>query len=642
MKSKTAFFNKGICLNYLKRYWPFWLGYLVIALMIIPGNILPMLNLDVKRAEQDMFWYIMDMNRTVLHRGRDALALSAVFGVIAAMVMYSFMYNNRSVSMMCSLPIRRETLFVTAFVTGLVPMLIIDLVVVAATLPTVTSGVVDAINLWRLLGMLVLSNIAFYCFGVFCAVLTGNIVVLPVVYLILNTAVVLAEQAVRSVLDVIVYGFASFRGHLTAFSPIVAATDWFYPRSETESVIENGVKVVRETGVFNIDHYYVLFIYCAVGLALAALALCIYRRRDMECAGDVVAVPILKPIFKYCLCLGFGICFGLVVFGNVFYRVSGGLPTTLVLLAFILVGAFIGYFAAEMLMQKTLRVFRGKWAGYIVSAAVITAFVFAAEYDMTGYEKRIPDIDDVKHVTIGYYEGATVEKPESIEAILDYHKLLLESKSVNETADITDRINIKYTLADGSRVDRYYPISKDDAQLADENSCINVLFPVVNLQEAIDKRASTTIPVTEDSVQNGNLNSWYVDEEGEYHHTDIELTEEQVTELYNDCILPDASEGKLKRIFPVNNDEYYNCATTATLSFELMDDEHEFYYYDFVIYMDAERTANWITENTEIELLPLKEADWQNYENDSVYMNYYRPASGSIYSSAVYETRAVG
>ena len=398
---------------------------------------------------------------------------------------------------------------------------------------------------------------------------------------------------------------------------------------------------MKETGVFNIDHYYVLFIYCAVGLALAGLALYIYRRRDMECAGDVVAVPILKPIFKYCLCFGFGICFGLVVFSNVFYRVPGGMPTTLVLLAFILVGAFIGYFAAEMLMQKTLRVFRGKWAGYIVSAAVITAFVFAAEYDMTGYEKRIPDIDDVKHVTIGYYEGATLEKPESIEAVIDYHKLLIENKSVNETADITDRINIKYTLADGSRVDRYYPISKDDAQLADENSCINVLFPVVNLQEAIDKRASTTIPVTEDSVQNGNLNSWYVDEKGEYHHTDIELTEEQVTELYNDCILPDASEGKLKRIFPVNNDEYYNCATTATLSFELMDDEHEFYYYDFVIYMDAERTANWITENTEIQLLPLKEADWQNYENDSVYMNYYKPVYSSYYSP-VYETRAAG
>jgi len=230
VKSKTAFFNKGICLNYLKRYWPFWLGYLVIVFMVIPGNILPMLNLDVKRAEQDMFWYIMDMNRTVLHRGRDALTLSIIFGVLAAMVMYSYMYNSRSVSMMCSLPVRRETLFVTAFVTGLVPMLVIDvLAVVVTAVPTVSSGIVDAINIWRLMGMLVLGNIAFYCFGVFCAVLTGNIVVLPVVYLILNAAVVLAEQAVRSVLDVIVYGFARFSEHLTAFSPILQLPTGFTP-----------------------------------------------------------------------------------------------------------------------------------------------------------------------------------------------------------------------------------------------------------------------------------------------------------------------------------------------------------------------------------------------------------------------------
>jgi len=31
----------------------------------------------------------------------------------------------------------------------------------------------------------------------------------------------------------------------------------------------------------------------------------------------------------------------------------------------------------------------------------------------------------------------------------------------------------------------------------------------------------------------------------------------------------------------------------------------------------------------------------QNYENDSVYMNYYKPAYSSYYSP-VYETRAAG
>ena len=37
----------------------------------------------------------------------------------------------------------------------------------------------------------------------------------------------------------------------------------------------------------------------------------------------------------------------------------------------LIVGAFIGYFAAEMLIQKTMHVFRGKWKGLLITWAVL-------------------------------------------------------------------------------------------------------------------------------------------------------------------------------------------------------------------------------------------------------------------------------
>jgi len=627
VKSERALFNKGVCLNYLKRYWPLWLAYLIIVMMTVPGGILPQLDNQYIRTEDDAFWFFVDMNRTVLRVGSGTVGLSIVSGIIAAMVMYSYMYTTRGCTMMCSLPVRRETLFITTYLTGLMPMLLVDILAVAVTAaPALSSGYVDGINLWRLLAMLTLSNVAFYSFGVFCAVLTGNIVVLPAVYFILNVAVVLAESTVREVLDILIYGFNEMGGKLTGFSPIAAsASSWFYPQGETAEVVKNGQRYMEETGKFTIDHFNVLFIYCAVGLALVALALYIYRRRDMECAGDVVAVPILKPIFKYCMCFGVAFCFATVVYNNVFYRIANGSAETVAVLLLLLVGAFIGYFVSEMLMQKTLRVFGSKWKGYIISAALLSVFVLAVELDVTGYEKYIPQVDEIESAGIAYYEGSNLEKEESLKALTDYHALLLAEKKANESATISEYIVIDYNLENGKAISRRYPIAKDEAQLLNMESPINLLSPVVNLQEAIDKRAATEIPVTAKNVNSGWLNGYYVDSERQYHHFDVELTKEQIVELYNNCVLPDASEGKLKRIFPVNNEEYYSCATTVNFNFELKGSDHRHYYYDFVMYMDAERCVEWIRENTDVVLLPMKEADWCNVENDSVYLNYYKP-----------------
>ena len=625
MKSSKALFNKGVSLNLLKRYWPLWLGYLIIVMMVIPGGILPRLDNSYIRTEQDLFWHVLDMNRSVLRMGSTGVTLSFVSGVVAAMVMFSFMYTTRGCTMMCALPVRRETLFVTTYLTGLLPMLLIDALAVAVTaVPAISSGYVDAVNLWRLLAMLLLSNVAFYSFAVFCAVLTGNIVVLPAVYFILNAAVTLAESTVREVLHIVIYGFNSSANKLIAFSPLAAATTWFNPVAETERVIENGSSYMRETGAFSVDHFYVLIIYCVVGLVLAALALYIYRRRDMECAGDVVAVPCLKPIFKYCMCFGVALCFAVLVYNSVFYSLTG-LAEALMVLALLLVGAFIGYFVAEMLMQKTLRVFKGKWAGYIVSAAVLCAFLFAAEFDMTGYEKRLPELSEVETASFVYYERAELEKSESIEALIAYHSQLLDEKSANETARNADVITIDYTLTDGSCIKRRYPIAKDAAQLADETSAINCLSPVVNMQEAIDKRAATHVPVTAENVYDGWFNGYYVDKNAEYYHFEHKITAEQVEEFYNNCILPDAAEGRLKRIFPVNTEEYYSCATTVSFSFGQNDEDYVGHYYDFVMYTDAERCAAWIAENTDIELLPIREADPDQMENDAMYLNYYKP-----------------
>ena len=177
----------------------------------------------------------------------------------------------------------------------------------------------------------------------------------------------------------------------------------------------------------------VLAAYAAAGLLLSGAALLLYKRRRMETAGDVVAIQVLKPVFKYCLCFGTALVFADVTI-QLFYRTEArGLAAAGLVLGLMLVGAFIGYFAAEMLIQKTLKVFRGKWKGFAVACAVIALFVGVFEFDLTGYERRVPAPEDVDFVAVqAGGDVAELKDPARIAEALELHRAVIENKAACE------------------------------------------------------------------------------------------------------------------------------------------------------------------------------------------------------------------
>ena len=106
MKSRISLFNWGVSKNLLRRCWPLWSAYLGVAILLLPAEVANRIaNIDSVTRNG---------NRYVLNAGID-LAYAAVFvGIIAAMTMFSYLYSAKSSGMMCSLPLRRETVFFTA------------------------------------------------------------------------------------------------------------------------------------------------------------------------------------------------------------------------------------------------------------------------------------------------------------------------------------------------------------------------------------------------------------------------------------------------------------------------------------------------------------------------------------------------
>src|SRR5699024_11437436 len=102
---------------------------------------------------------------------------------IGAMSFFSYLYSTRSAVMTASLPISRSCMFMTNFISGLVWLISAQVIAAIVTLIIelsfgVSCVTLSAIGQWLLRS--VMQSIFFFGFASFCAMLAGNLVVLPV------------------------------------------------------------------------------------------------------------------------------------------------------------------------------------------------------------------------------------------------------------------------------------------------------------------------------------------------------------------------------------------------------------------------------------------------------------------------------
>ncbi|MDE6589257.1 MAG: hypothetical protein K2K53_02690, partial [Oscillospiraceae bacterium] len=210
-----------------------------------------------------------------------------------------------------------------------------------------------------------------------------------------------------------------------------------------------------------------LGIYAAAALALAVCAFFLYRARRLESAGDVVSVKAMRPVFKYGVALCAGLAFGVVT------RTFTGGGETLLMIAIVIWGV-IGYFAAQMLLDKSFRVFH-KWKGAAAVAAVFIAVFVVVVFDLTGFETRVPDPASVQEVHVwtgnavyldddGDRLDLNVTDPEVIRLLNVLHRAAVaqrdeEWRRQNMVGDGTSvSLDLDYTLQGGGRMSRRYSV----------------------------------------------------------------------------------------------------------------------------------------------------------------------------------------
>ena len=401
MKLKTSLFNRTVFLNTLQRYWIVFAAYLCALGVCV---IIPLVN-----ALQEAGWYptTLPSYASLLQLLEGSITPVIIVNFIAvavvAALLFSYLYNARHTGMMASLPIKRETMYLSVSAAAMVGMIVCNLVIlVLALIIEVIYGQVHLPALGILLLVSSLSIVTFFGMAAFCCMLTGNIFAGPAVYLIFNFLSFGTELLISNLLQIIVFGISY------NYSPV---TTFLSPVLQVGQSVNFYYNMIRDAADKWIDYTWkmqgmdVLAIYAVVGVVFLYLGMLLYKNRRMETAGDTIAIEILKPVFRFCMTVGGGLLFATFI-NNVLYEVT---PTRAMAAAYIavllIIGGVLGYFIAQMLITKTVNVFRKGWKPLGIYAVAVLIVVTAVETDLFGYERHVPEINEIKEVFISGYNG---------------------------------------------------------------------------------------------------------------------------------------------------------------------------------------------------------------------------------------------
>lgn len=482
MKFRTSCFNPSIARNDLRRFWPLPLVTLLGAILTL---VLPLQTelrwymnggrpMAVAYAENGAFWEEIAppmwayAKEWAYARSTYVVWVMAGLALISALLVFRHLHSRRETQFYLGLPLKRRCLYITQVVTGwamvMVPTVIAALAMMAVM--AVYDGSVAAV--WVLLGEATAAYTLLYGLAVLACVLAGNGLGAVLVYGGMNSAVIVIILCAGYVASLFIPGL---RGNmllpgltklLTPIYMLVSAMGIRYENVSAASMSSTG-------GTFSVAHLTdpTMVVLCGIaGAALLVLGAVLYQIRRGENAGATIAFRPIKTLCKVLAAL-------MVSAGGSVVTLSvmslSGKPEFALLVLLVLAWLVLGWIAAEMIIQKSFRIFRRKsltqWA---VLAVILVAIMVGGKLDVTGYIHRMPDLTRVEQATL-LVDGTTVTV-EGHEA-LEIHETILENldeTSCDNLNQATYHIQITYWMAgDKSMVRSYYVPTDDDGRIED-------------------------------------------------------------------------------------------------------------------------------------------------------------------------------
>ena len=465
MPSKRSFFNAALFKKHLSRFWPLWgvvslvgaMFPLYLQLALMQGAARAVVVGDFRYGLYSIACYFVP-------------AFTCAYAIFCVAAAWGFLFSARAVGLMHALPADRTCLFLTNTLAALA-MQLIPFAVTGGLVCAVAAGwgFFDLASVCGTVVTVLFCVLLFTGMGTLCAMLTGHAFALPAFYLLANFLAWLMELLTMSLAHSFLIGVPTMEdvGRFSFLSPVVRIYNSFSIYSE---------RLGDGEMLYGLQGLWVVALYALAGLALLALSWLLYRKRQSESAGDVVAFRWLRPIFRYGVALLSALTVGRLLYEALWRSIfqQNAYADALPMGVCLFLGGLLGYYAASMLLAKSRRVFgKRSLPGVGIVAAGAAAVCLLASMDPFGLEKKIPAWEDIESVTI-YDRGVestwpAEAYPEQAKALLEFHQSIINdldyirSYVPGRELDAGNKIfshylYLEYKLKDGSTLLRQYDL----------------------------------------------------------------------------------------------------------------------------------------------------------------------------------------
>ena len=581
MKLKTSFFDPTVLKKDITRFAPIWALYTLFSLLVV---------LLLGESDPEPARFANNASEIFLSMG----VVNFIYAPLAALFLFGDLFKSRMCNALHALPLRREGWFLTHLTAGLL-FCIVPNCVSALLAAGLLGEYAWMAALW--LGLMALQYIFFFGVATFACYCSGNALGALAIYGIVNFLSTIVGWFAVTFYEPLLYGVKLDFYRFAKYSPVVR----FCNASYLETYYDNMTGGLTVEGFVAADWRY-LGIAGGVGVVFLVLALLIYRARQLESAGDLISFKPAAPVF-------------LVLFtflaGTVFYFIASLTGPTLQYI-FLVIGMGVGFFTGRMLLERKVKVFRGK---SFLALGILTAVFFASlgitALDPTGITRRVPETDKIQYVTIcrSHYvydldrNTVILKGKEDIETIQTIHKACIDAPFDVESTVGRTPVYIRYALTNGTSLERYYYIESEseyDETLMRYFTSVEAVFGGQNPSDILNRLRMIEVYCYEENypllavAKNEDyldLND-YTDKHGEdsnclAYYSDIPGQDDVLKGLF-EAIKTDCGQGNIAPSGVFYDKEIWGHITLRYLMGDNL------YYLDIDIYADCENTIAYL------------------------------------------------
>lgn len=398
MTSKISFFS--LCVENMKRRM--WLLVLASLTYFVSMPVALLLNLQANYGYSST-----EAHYELVFSGFFSIgftgALAAGFAIVCAVAGFAWLFSKKKVDLYHSIPVKRERLFLSIYLNGILLWLVPYLVSLL-----VCIGIVSRNLIWNgtmvsaaaiTFGVNLLFFLLFYNLAIVAVMLTGNMINClftgGVLFGYAMCMRLLLEGYLELFLATYYAGNTDFLRELKFTSPIM--TFLYFAEEFTEW---NGRLQVYLIG----GGFALYLLQCLIMAAIAgAAALLLYRHRPSEAAGKSIAFGKILNLYRILLVIPLALGSGLFFYA----MVEGSRAETAWLIFGLLFGLVLSHGFIEVLFQMDIRAMFSYKRQLLATGVVVFLLAFSVKGDWYGINRSMPEKEDITSmaVTAGLFDG---------------------------------------------------------------------------------------------------------------------------------------------------------------------------------------------------------------------------------------------